>query len=61
MKALALVMALSFAVAAEPAVPGPASEPVPSAESQNTDPINLPPTDDTDDQSLECVLLQEFC
>lgn len=61
MKVLALVIALNFTVAAEPAAPNPASEPVTAESTGLPEPVIVPPADDTDEQIPECVLLQEFC
>lgn len=61
MKALALIIALNFSVAAEPTVPSPASEPITTGGTALPDPVIVPPVDDTDQQIPECVLLQEFC
>ena len=61
MKALALVIALNFSVTVEPVGPSPAPEPVITESTGLPEPVLVPPADDTDGQSPECVLLQEFC
>lgn len=63
MKALALMIALRFSVAAEPVLPAssPTPDPVTTSGTVNSEPTTLPPSDEPDEPVLQCALLQEFC